>query len=52
MVSVSTVNTNHQLKHILKTEREMLQSMERISSGRRINKQTLEAEGFKFNDEV
>ena len=37
MVSVSTVNTHASLKHIIKTEREMLQAMERISSGKRIN---------------
>ena len=36
MVSVSTVNSNASLKHILKTEREMLSAMERISSGKEL----------------
>ena len=52
MVSVSTVNTNHQLKHILKTEREMLQSMERISSGRRINNAGDDAAGAAISDRM
>lgn len=52
MVSVSTVNTNHQLKHILKTERDMLQSMERISSGRRINNAGDDAAGAAISDRM
>ena len=52
MVSVSTVNSNASLKHILKTEREMLSAMERISSGRRINNAGDDAAGAAISDRM
>ena len=52
MVSVSTVNTHASLKHIIKTEREMLQAMERISSGRRINNAGDDAAGAAISDRM
>ena len=52
MVSVSTVNTHASLKHIVKTEREMLQAMERISSGRRINNAGDDAAGAAISDRM
>ena len=41
MVSVSTVNSHASLKHIIKTEREMLPAMERISSGKELIMQVM-----------
>ena len=52
MVSVSTVNTHASLKHIIKTEREMLQAMERISSGKRINNAGDDAAGAAISDRM
>ncbi|MEE2695426.1 MAG: flagellin [Pseudomonadota bacterium] len=52
MVSVSTVNTHASLKHIVKTEREMLQAMERISSGKRINNAGDDAAGAAISDRM
>lgn len=52
MVSVSTVNSNASLKHILKTEREMLSAMERISSGKRINNAGDDAAGAAISDRM
>ena len=52
MVSVSTVNTHASLKHIIKTEREMLQAMERISSGRRINNAGDDVAGAAISDRM
>ena len=52
MVSVSTVNSNASLKHILKTERQMLSAMERISSGKRINNAGDDAAGAAISDRM
>ena len=52
MVSVSTVNSQASLKHIMKTEREMLQAMERISSGSRINNAGDDAAGAAISDRM
>ena len=52
MVSVSTVNSQASLKHIMKTEREMLQAMERISSGSRINNAGDDAAGATISDRM
>ena len=41
MVSVSTVNSNASLKHILKTEREMLSAMEEFHQVRELIMQVM-----------